>query len=150
MGCMDREVACGRALSLYRSLVCVVMVLACTTMLRAQPHAGLAPADEYFGRMKMSILGIRNGLRTELSRMSDPRGAASGLAACHWLADAIEDWGKKYPRDNWLPGVLVSLERLYARVHTPSARAQAQRLLAWAHRRYDASPSERPVRLGTR
>ncbi len=135
---------------LYRLLACVVLVLACTGVLCAQPHSGLAPADEYFGRMKMSILGIRNGLRTELSRMSDPRGAASGLRACRWLADAIEDWGNKYPRDNWLPGMVVSLERLYARVHTPTGRAQAAHLLAWIQHNYGSARFERAMRIATR
>lgn len=41
----------------------------------------LAPADEYFGRMRMSILGSRLAL----------------------VDDALRDWRAHYPRDTWLP-----------------------------------------------
>lgn len=119
-----------------RPLVALVLVLACTSVVRAQPHSGLAPADEYFGRMKMSVLGIRNGLRdTSLRIAYDPRHAATQLAACHWLENAIEDWGNKYPHDTWLPGMVAQLERIYARIHNTQGRIHAARLRSWEMRR---------------
>lgn len=104
------------------------MVFACTAFVHVEARTRLAPADEYFGRMKMSVLGIRNGLQTEARRMGDPSRAVTELGACHWLEDAIEDWGNKYPQDNWLPSMVAQLEHLYTRVHTAQARAREARL----------------------
>lgn len=113
-------------------LVALILALACTTIVQAQPHSGLAPADEYFGHMKMSVLGIRNGLHdTSLRIAYDPRDAASQLSACRWLGDAIEDWGDKYPQDSWLPEMVTQLEHLYARIHTLQGRWGAAHLRAW-------------------
>lgn len=128
---------------LYRLLVFVLLVFACTAFVHVQAHTRLAPADEYFGRMKMSILGIRNGLRTEALRMGDPGRATAQLGACHWLEDAIEDWGNKYPRDNWLPAMASGLEQLYQRVHTSAGHSRSEHLLAWMQRRYGRAHVER-------
>ncbi|HEY9085836.1 MAG TPA: hypothetical protein VIN40_07885 [Candidatus Tyrphobacter sp.] len=139
--------------SLYRLLAGIILVIACTSPLRAQPHAGLAPADEYFGRMKMSILGIRNGLQTEYLRIAgNPRRASSQLAACHWLENAIEDWGSKYPRDTWLPHMALALEGLYDRVRTPSGRARLTHLIAWmgVHLPYSKPHSRRAAHIAVR
>ena len=65
----------------------------------------LAPADEYFGRMKMSVLGIRNALNTLEQRASygdHNTSAMSGQLA--FVDDAMADWRAKYPRDTWLSG----------------------------------------------
>lgn len=119
-----------------RPLVALLLMLACTSIVRAQSHSGLAPADEYFGRMKMSVLGIRNGLRdTSLRVAYDPRHAVAQLAACHWLEDAIVDWGNKYPHDTWLPGMISQLEHIYARIGSTQSHERVAHLLAWETRR---------------
>jgi hypothetical protein len=64
----------------------------------------LAPADEYFGRLRMSVLGIRNELVT-LERRAE-NGDANLRAMNGKLAlvdDAMRDWRSRYPRDTWLP-----------------------------------------------
>jgi len=58
-----------------------------------------APADEYFGRMKMSYLGMNNTFR-DASISSGDRTTDTKIAAKIALAeDALEDWSRKYPRD---------------------------------------------------
>ena len=122
---------------MHRVFLVATLVLVCTGSLCAQTHGALAPADEYFGRMKMSILGIRNALRDETAKVTgDPRHASAQLASCRWVEDAIEDWGRKYPHDTWLPTSIASLERVYVSIHTTRARTEAARLGAWARRRY--------------
>ncbi|MGH7736901.1 MAG: hypothetical protein ACREMP_03370 [Candidatus Tyrphobacter sp.] len=94
--------------------------------------------------MKMSVLGIRNGIRDAALRVGyDPRNGASQLGACRWIENAIEDWGNKYPHDSWLPTMTIALERIYARIDTAQSHAQARRMLAWIHRRYRGSHFER-------
>jgi hypothetical protein len=135
-----------------RSLAALLFVLSCTTPIaHAGVHSTLAPADEYFGRMKMSVLGIRNGLRDAGLRMtSDPGDAASQMSACHWLQDSIEDWGDKYPQDTWLPGMTLSLEHLYALIGTADGRAQEASILAWVHLHYPDSRFEQTVRIAVK
>ena len=134
-----------------RSFACLLLVLAGTASSYAAPHSGLAPADEYFGRMKMSILEIRNRLHDAAIRVgSDPAHADAQLGSFRWLEDAIEDWGNKYPQDTWLPGTMVALDRLYARLHSAGAHAQQARILAWVHRHYAGSSFERAVRVAVR
>jgi hypothetical protein len=69
-------------------------------------HRGAkAPADEYFGRLKMSILGVRYVInvvdyRAENATDDDARDL------CHKLMlteDALRDWQAKYPDDAWIP-----------------------------------------------
>ena len=64
----------------------------------------LAPADEYFGRMKMSVLGIRNALDgLERRASSGDRNVASMSGQLALVNDAMQDWRVHYPRDSWLP-----------------------------------------------
>ena len=77
-------------------------------------HASqVAPADEYFGPFKQSILEIRNRIVRfegetghQLSR--DQRGL-------HTLEITIADWYRKYPSDPWIPGFKKRLSGLYHR-----------------------------------
>jgi hypothetical protein len=58
-----------------------------------------APADEYFGRMKMSYLGMNNTFR-DASISSGDHTTDTGIINKVGLAeDALEAWAKKYPRD---------------------------------------------------
>lgn len=83
-------------------------------------HAGarLAPADEYFGRAKMSPLEITNRIRDA------ERGRASyaGLMTTQY---SIEDWTHKYPDDPWIPSREYRMSHLFARLHSPQGNAEA-------------------------
>jgi hypothetical protein len=68
-------------------------------------HGAKAPADEYFGRLKMSILGVRNVVY-DIDARADS--ASEDIAAnfCHKLIlaeDSLRDWQAKYPDDTWVP-----------------------------------------------
>lgn len=93
----------------------------------AMTHAGLmstlAPADEYFGRMGMSILGMRNELKRIGVYLDAGYGDRESNAAV-LLAEAVDDLHKVYPRDRDLPGLLLSTYTLLQRLHT-SASAQS-------------------------
>jgi hypothetical protein len=77
--------------------------------------SGPAPADEYFGPFKESVLEIRNRL------LAFERDANSNLArnvrAIDNLEVTIEDWYRRYPRDPWIPGFASRLVRVYGRAH---------------------------------
>lgn len=89
----------------------------------------LAPADEYFGPMGMSILGIRN----ELNRVNYMIGYGyekqeSGMAV--QIAVAIDDLHKVYPRDEDLPQMLYDICKTLAKIDTPEAKASLAHMRA--------------------
>ena len=106
----------------------------------------VAPADEYFGRLKLSILGIRNTIKDEgLKADADPVHAASVMGAVAMTEDAMHDWETKYPRDTWIPPAILSLERLYAKVDSDEARSKAKYVMVWLVKDY---PTSAPAKIG--
>src|SRR5580704_4539158 len=80
---------------------------------------GLAPADEYFGRFNLSVLGIANTIRDAGARVddgADPRTMLNGPLS--FVTDAIHAWEQKYPNDPWIAKDLLALETVYLRVPT--------------------------------
>jgi hypothetical protein len=107
----------------------------------------VAPADEYFGRLKLSILGIRNTIKDMgLKADADPAHAVSSVMGAVGLTeDAMRDWEKKYPADSWIPPAILSLERLYAKVDSDEARAHAKIVMVWLVHDY---PKSAPAKVG--
>jgi hypothetical protein len=107
----------------------------------------VAPADEYFGRLKLSILGIRNTIKDMgLKADADPVHAVSSVMGSVTLTeDAMRDWERKYPADTWIPPAILSLERLYAKVDSDEARAHAKAVMVWLVRDY---PRSAPAKIG--
>jgi hypothetical protein len=93
---------------------------------------GLAPADEYFGRYKLSVLGIANTIRDAGARIdsgSDPRTMLTGPLS--FVTDAIKDWEQQYPGDPWIAKDLLALEAVYLRVPTDDGFRLASEAEAW-------------------
>jgi len=131
-----------------RLIACVSLVaVAATAAGAATRHAGkklvahrsascrVAPADEYFGRLKMSILGIRNTIKDQGLRIDlDPSRANGTLKEMALTEDAVHDWQHKYPCDSWLPGTIYALEHFYGKIHTPYGRKRVRYTYGWLHR----------------
>ncbi len=95
----------------------------------AIPRASLsrmAPADEYFGRYKESILEIRNRLDRFDLRSDDDMLQRGTTHALDDLQNAIRDWQHKYPRDPWVPASLRRLLRDYQRAGAASSAASLE------------------------
>ncbi len=108
----------------------------------------VAPADEYFGRLKMSILGIRNTIKDEGLRIdADIAQGATVVKSCAFTEDALHDWEKKYPQDSWIPHALFTLERVYAKVDSDEARAKAKATMVWLVHDFPRSPDARIGKL---
>jgi hypothetical protein len=115
---------------------------------KAASKCKLAPADEYFGRLKMSIIGIRNTIKDQGLKIDvDPAKAPSTLGAIALTEDAIHDWQRKYPCDTWLPGTLYSLQRFYLKIHTQDGVRRVHATYAWLRHDY---PKSRFVRVAKR
>ena len=89
-------------------------------------RAGTAPADEYFGPQKMSVLGVRNVI--ERAELFANAGAAPDSHMSYDLTSAeaaIRAWERRYPNDYWLPIMYARLQRAYARMPGPDAKYRA-------------------------
>ncbi len=94
----------------------------------AQPAPKLAPVDEYFGRMKLSPLGINNSIHdTSMHIKYDPNNAGKYYSGLEWAEDALHDWARKYPQDTWLPGRAYFMSHVFWQMHTAEADAAADR-----------------------
>jgi hypothetical protein len=58
-----------------------------------------APADEYFGSMKLSYLGMNNTFRDSAISSGDHTIDPGIIHKVELAENALEAWGKKYPRD---------------------------------------------------
>jgi hypothetical protein len=98
----------------------------------AQPTAQLAPADRYFGRMKMSILGIRNALK-DLSARADafPEDAEHVFDKTVLVEDALRDWQAHFPTDPWIPRYAFALAQVYGKLGFDGARTRRDEALNW-------------------
>ncbi len=106
----------------------------------------VAPADEYFGKLKMSILGIRNTIKDLGYKVdADPSKAMQIMNAVNLTEDAMHDWENKYPQDSWIPPAILSLERLLAKVDDDAARAHAKSVMVWLVKDY---PTSAPGKTG--
>src|SRR5690348_2366336 len=93
----------------------------------AAPAPKVAPADEYFGRMKMSILGITNSIRDTGTREGfDPSHASQYYGGLMLTENALMDWAHKYPQDSWIPRRAYDLSHDFWHMHTADGDRQAQ------------------------
>jgi len=115
----------------------------------AAPHAlaaRVAPADEYFGPLKLSVLGIRNTINDTTLRMSAGVDE-NGTMRCLGLVEAsVRDWEAKYPRDNWLPRIVYSLHHAYLKVATRDSLVHSIDVASWLMEKYPASEEAKLVR----
>ena len=106
-GFTDADRAAARTVAYRRAHTPDLKVIA---RVSAIPHAlrltRTAPADEYFGNLKYSPLGVRN----EVSRINKylDKGWGTRMEGDVIQVDsAVEDWQKQYPHDETLPATLL-------------------------------------------
>src|ERR1700736_5155514 len=86
----------------FAALAALIVFVAASA--QAATMRDLAPADEYFGQLRMSVLGIRNELNTlERRAAGGDRNVAAMSGKLALVDDAMRDWRARYPRDTWLP-----------------------------------------------
>ena len=101
------------------------------------PKSKVAPADMYFGRLKMSVLGIQNVIKDMRLRVqADADKTPSIFGALATVEDAIHDWEAKFPQDSWIAKDLLALEITYLTAPGEKAHAFAVRTEAWLRHDY--------------
>lgn len=104
----------------------------------------LAPADEYFGPLGMSILGIRNTLK-HINYMIGYGYAHQESATALQVAVSIDDLHKVYPRDRAVPQLLFEAMSTLAKIGTPDAKAARAHLRTVLTVEYQDSKEAREI-----
>lgn len=87
------------------------------------PGSSVAPADEYFGPQRISVLGVRTMLDRAETRLDYGVGDDSATHRSLFLAEAtMRAWQARYPNDYWLPRMFARLQTLYARMSGPDVQ----------------------------
>lgn len=87
----------------------------------------IAPADEYFGNLKMSPLGVHNEI-VRLNKYLDVGWGDRMAPDALQVDSAVEDWQHQYPHDQTLPAALLDTYKLLVRVGAHDTRLAALRV----------------------
>lgn len=105
------------------------------------PVPRLAPADEYFGRMKISPIGIGNEIHDlGLLLKYDPGSYGRLLGRARMTEDALLDWRAHYPTDTWLAKDVYLMARVYAMFYDSASRVRAWSLMTWVAEKFAETP----------
>jgi|GEM_PF-2675864 len=111
-----------------------------TYFVSARPISGApAPADEYFGRFKLSFLGIRNIIHDMNIEGDSSLALPLQEARIREVAGSLADWANRYPRDKWLPGTTSSFIRFLERKKSPETSLLAADYIAYLNDRFSGT-----------
>ena len=95
-----------------------------------------APADEYFGRYKLSSLGVRNAIRDMTIEGDSPLALPLQTERIAAIESALPAWADKYPHDPWVPSALAKFGVFLISKHVPQFDRAALAFLSylqWAY-----------------
>ena len=97
----------------------------------ARPPAAVeAPADVYFGRYKLSNLGVRNAISDMTIEGDSPLALPQQISRIAAVESALPDWANRYPHDPWLPSAIGKFSAFLISKHEPAYDRSA---LAWLY-----------------
>jgi hypothetical protein len=102
-----------------------------------------APADEYFGRFKLSNLGMRNIIHDMNVEGDSPLALPLQETRIHAVAGALSDWTNRYPRDVWVPRTTASFVKFLERKQTAEASGLAIRYAVYLADKFNGTRSAR-------
>jgi hypothetical protein len=92
-----------------------------------------APADRYFGKLKMSYLGINNTLRDSAILAGDHTTDAAIVNKISFAEDSLQDWESHFPRDPQLARTyylaILAENKIWVQPNQERAWAYMNRLL---------------------
>lgn len=126
-------------MKLVLALVLALASLSCGQAVFAQTnvYAIYAPADEYFGPLQMSILGIRNQIQ-DMGRLYEvaPEKVDAIMGKASVAEASLRDWESKYPKDPALARYVYDLCKLYQKIDLDTAREKSADAHMWLFSHY--------------
>jgi hypothetical protein len=107
--------------------------------LKCEQFNGSAPGDEYFGRMKMSYLGINNTFRDVAVSAGAYTTDSSLIAKLDFATEALRRWAAKYPNDPQLPRSYFLGVQVLRKVYTPGDQQTAWEFMQLLVKKYPSS-----------
>jgi hypothetical protein len=98
-----------------------------------------APGDEYFGRMKMSYLGINNTFHDESIRAGDYTTDPGIISKVGFADEALEQWSHRYPGDPQLARSYFLAIGMYRKIYTIDAQQKAWTYMHLLTQRFPAT-----------
>jgi hypothetical protein len=102
-----------------------------------------APADQYFGRLKLSNLGVRNIIHALAVEGTSPLALPMERTRIMGVDTAILEWADDFPRDPWLRRVVLNFADVLARKHDVETDTIAIDLLLKASQHFRNTPYEK-------
>ena len=93
--------------------------------LQCENYTRSAPGDEYFGRMKLSYLGINNTFRDEAIRAGAYTTDSGLISKVNFADEALNQWMQRYPGDPQLARSYYLAIEVYKRIYTKDAQDKA-------------------------
>lgn len=88
--------------------------------------SALAPADEYFGRLKLSPFGIRHKIFSLKDDLHHARRRPDDVEhEAQDVEDALRDWTARFPQDPWIAATAWNLATLYEELPGNDAQKRA-------------------------
>jgi hypothetical protein len=103
-----------------------------------------APADEYFGKLRMSPIGVRNEM-ARIAAYLDVGWDSQMTGAALNLANSVDDWQHQYPHDGTLPPQLLKMYRLLMRIDSSGAHEAADHFKTLLLVEYSSSSQAREL-----
>lgn len=123
--------------SARQALATISLLVALTAPVPAATKAQLkqvAPADEYFGRLKLSFLGINNTFRDAGISAGNHTTSPSIASKVDFAMDALNDWQRKFPRDPQLARsyflAQMTLKKIWIESYQNKAWSYMQHIIA--------------------
>jgi hypothetical protein len=102
--------------------------------------SALAPADEYFGRLKLSPFGIRHKVFSLKDDLHHARARPDAIEHdAELVEDALRDWTARFPHDPWIAATAWNLATLYEELPGPGAQGRAVNALQFVRDRFATS-----------
>jgi hypothetical protein len=93
--------------------------------LQCENYNHSAPGDEYFGRMKMSYLGINNTFHDEAIRAGAYTTDQGVINKVNFADEALQQWSHKYPNDPQLARTYFLAIAVYKRIYVKQYQDKA-------------------------
>jgi hypothetical protein len=109
---------------------------AAPTIIAVSAPSPLAPADRYFGKLKMSVLGMRNAIKDITAVIDATDSAATNDLAKQYhkltfVEDALLDLKTQYPADSWIAPLGLNLAKAFVKLHIEDATVDANDTVDW-------------------
>ena len=107
--------------------------------LQCEEYSHSAPGDQYFGRMKLSYLGINNTFH-DAAIQAGAYTTDSGIVNKIKFADeALNQWASRFPNDPQLPRSYFMAVQVYEKIYTQPAQEKAWKYMQILVNRYPTS-----------